>query len=106
MRFASLLASVDRSVLDVLGETVTYTPGEGDAVEVTGIFDAVYTRVDAGQAGVSTSGPSVWLLLADLPTGAADDEDATVTVAAVEYAIKESEPDGKGGLRLLLKKLS
>ncbi len=101
MGFSDLMAAADRAAREVLGETVTYAPSSGDPVEVRGIFDAAYVRVDAGQAGVSSSGPAVFLCLSDLPSDPTDDE-AVVTVGAVGYRIREAQPDGLGGVLLLL----
>lgn len=93
----------DSVALDVLGGAVTYTPTVGVAVEVRGIFDAAYVAVDVsgGRAGVAEVGPSVFLSLADLPSDPSEDA-ATLTVNSVNYSIKESQPDGLGGVRLLL----
>lgn len=82
---------------------MNYAPSVGAAVDVTGIFDAAYVKVDAGQAGVSSVGPAVFLRLEDLPGNPLED-DATVTVGAVAYEIAEAKPDGQGGVLLLLHK--
>lgn len=106
MSFSSLLGNIDRVTVDQLGDAVTYNPTVGDSVECSGIFDAVYVRVDTGQAGVSTSGPAVFLLLADIePNDPETDSTATITYDGSDYEIREIEKDGKGGARLLLWKL-
>lgn len=107
MTFSALLATADGVVQDHLGDAVTYTPGEGAAVEVSGIFDLLYQHVDLGQAGVSSSGPAVFILLSDLdPLDPETDEDARITVEGSTYKITEVQKDGKGGVRLLLMKTS
>jgi hypothetical protein len=103
MGFSDMLAAADVAATGILGDSVTYTPTVGDAVTVDGIFDAAYVRVDPGLAGISSSGPAVFLRLADL--GALDpvsDLTATVTVDGDEYTIHETKPDGLGGCLLLL----
>lgn len=102
MGFDALLAVADRAALTHLGGPVTYTPGAGPAVEVAGIFDAAYQLAEAGQPGVSSSGPAVFLRLADLPTNPVTDTAATVTVAGQLYTQAEAKPDGKGGVLLRL----
>lgn len=102
MDFLAHLAKADRAVQGVLGGAVTYTPGTGAAVEVRGVFDAAYVRVDAGQPGVSSCGPAVFLRLADLPSDPRTDEDATVTAEGVVYCAREVQPDGLGGVILHL----
>ena len=101
MDWACHLATADRAVLQHLGGPVLYAPRGGDAVEVRGIFDRSYVRVDAGEPGISSRGPAVFLLLADLPSDPETDE-PTITVAGVSYRVTEAEPDGQGGVRLLL----
>lgn len=102
MAFSDLLAVGDRIVREILGETITYTPGAGAAVAVPGVFDADYVRVDVGNPGVSSSGPAVFLTLTDLPTDPDTDTAATITRAGVTYTAHEVKPDGLGGVLLLL----
>lgn len=106
MSFADLLETADRTVMRVLGEkaeddTIIYTPGVGAAVSVNGVFDAAYRREEVGEAGVSTAEPAVFLLLADLPSDPRTDS-PILTIRGVEYAVREVEPDGDGGVRLFL----
>jgi hypothetical protein len=106
MSFAALLEQADRAVLNgPLGGAVTYTPTVGDAETVRGIFDATYTKVDAGEAGVSLTGPAVFLRIGDLPSDPVTDITATVTVGSQEYKVREAEPDGTGGVLLLLQRI-
>ena len=102
MDFSALVNVVDRSVQRHLGDEVLYTSGAGVSRQVRGVFDRVYQRPDMGEPGVSSSSPSVFLLLADLPTDPSDDVAATVTVAGITFEVAEAEPDGKGGVQLLL----
>ncbi len=108
MAFSDLLAVADRACLTHLGRTVRYEPNIGVAVDVTGVFDAEYVRVDAGQAGLESSGPAVFLRLEDLkdangvPLPDPDDDEPTITVAGVAYRVRERQKDGQGGIRLLL----
>lgn len=102
MDFAAKLVIADRTARDHLGGLVTYTPGAGAAVQVQGIFDALYQRVDAGQPGVSSSGPAVFLTLADLPSNPVTDTAATVTVDGTTYTQAEAMPDGQGGVLIRL----
>lgn len=66
-------------------------------MNVRGVFDSSYTRVDLGQPGVSSQGPAVFLRLEDLPSDPSTDTEATVAVAGVIYSIHEVKPDGVGG---------
>ncbi len=102
MGFKAILAVGDQVVRGILGESVTYSPTAGDPVEVDGVFDAAYEKVEAGEAGISSYGPAVFLSLADLPSNPGTDLTATVTVDGTEYTIHETKPDGQGGVALLL----
>jgi hypothetical protein len=103
MDFTAHIARVDAKVTGgPTGGPVTYTPGVGTAVDVRGVFDALYEKVEAGNTGVSSSGPAVFLRLSELPSDPSDDVDARVTVAATEYKVREAQPDGMGGVHLLL----
>lgn len=103
MGFNDLLASGDQTVRAVLGGSVTYTPGVGEAVTVTGVFDDIYVEATVvGEAGVASSGPQVFLTLSDLSSDPELDKDATVTIEGVEYKPWLVKPDGTGGVLLLL----
>ncbi len=101
MDWASHLAAADRAVLQQLGGPVLYAPTVGEPVEVRGIFDAAYIKTDAGEAGMVSSGPAVFLRLSDLPSDPEDDE-PTITIGGVAYRVREPQKDGAGGVLLLL----
>ncbi len=101
MAFADLLDVATRTVRDHLGGTVRYQPEVGDAVNVVGVFDAAYQHVNAGEAGVESASPAVFLRLADLPADP-DDDEPTITVGGVDYRVRECQKDGQGGVVLLL----
>jgi hypothetical protein len=100
MAFSDLMPVMDRAIVEQLGGPVHYAPSTGDAVDVQGVFDAVYVKVDAGgEAGVSSCGPAVFLLLEDLPASPDPvDDSPTITIDGVAYVVAEAQPDGKGGV--------
>jgi len=106
MSFAASLERMDVQVQEHLGGLITYQPAAGPAVEVRGIFDQLYQRVTLGEPGVSSSGPAVWFVLADLPDDVLEMESTLdsvrVTVGGKTYRPVEVEPDGKGGVLLRL----
>lgn len=106
MSFATLLATGDVAIRDVLGQDdVTYSPSVGASAEVAGVFDDAYVRTEAGQPGVVSSGPAVFLALDDLPSDPRTDLTATVTIDGTEYSIHEAKADGLGGVLLHLHKV-
>jgi hypothetical protein len=107
MDFTTYIQRVDAKVTGgPTGGAVTYAPGVGAAVTIRGVFDALYVKVDAGNTGVSSSGPAVFLTLSDLPSDPCDDLAARVTVAGTEYKVREAQPDGMGGVHLLLQEVA
>lgn len=103
MGFGDLLAVADRALRDSsVSDSIVYTPSIGEAVTVAGCFDALHTRVDLGQPGVTSQGPACWLDLGDLPSDPETDTDAQVTFDGQAYTIHEVQKDGKGGVMLLL----
>lgn len=102
MGFRALLALADRAALQHLGGPVRYTSGAGAVVDVSGIFDAAYVRQVAGQPGVTSFGPAVFLRVAGLPSDPETDLTATITVEGVFYSIQEPKKDGLGGVVLQL----
>lgn len=100
MSFDDLVAATAREALRVFGEPVTYTPEVGPAVPVTGIFSAQYVLAKgSAEAGVESTVPAVFVLLADLPTDPEEDE-PTLTIGGVTYRVRERQPDGAGGIVL------
>jgi hypothetical protein len=115
MTFAALVAAMDEAAIDILGdgEPVRYTPSPtigSESVDVQGVFSASHLRADAGQAGVVSVGPAVFLRLDALRQSdgtlldPVDDEDAIVTVRGVEYRIGDPQVDGQGGVLLFLQR--
>lgn len=104
MSFADLLEAADDAARETLGEDVTYTPGVGGAETVRGIFDAAYTKMDAGHAGVSATVPAVFLRIEDLPSDPNDDTDCRITAGGTVYKVREAEPDGQGGVVCFLQR--
>lgn len=103
MGFHDEIAAVTRAALSSkLGDPVTYTPSVGSAVDVSGFFDETYTQINLGEVGVSSTGPAVFLMLADLPSDPETDAGATVTFASKVYTITEARPVGAGGVLLRL----
>ncbi len=103
MGFASLLGSATRAVLGVLkDDSITYSPGIGSPRAVDGIFDAAYVLVAEDHAGVSSSGPAVFLQLADLPSDPRIDLAIRITVGSTVYKVREVRPDGVGGVVIAL----
>jgi anti-sigma factor ChrR (cupin superfamily) len=104
MAFTDLVEDVDRAVQQHLGGvTVVYQPEAGDAVTVTGMFDATYVLLDQGNAGVEQVTPAVWLRLEDLPVHPSED-DPVITVNGTTYRVRERQVDSVdgGSVRLLL----
>lgn len=105
MGFADHVASADRAVHVHLGSaSVVYAPLAGSPETIIGMFDENYVLVDPTDPGIESVGPSVWLSaenIALLPVHP-DDDTPTLTIGGTDYKIRESKPEGLGGIRLLL----
>jgi hypothetical protein len=103
MSFRDLLRVTDRVLqASLLADTVRYTASDGAAADVKGMFDMAYVQVSGGEAGVASSGPAVFLRLADLPSNPGEDLEARVLAEGVVYRVREVQPDGHGGILVLL----
>jgi hypothetical protein len=99
----ALLAQMNAAILaSPLTEVVTYTSGVGVEATPRCVFDAAYVKAGAGEVGVSSAGPAVFLRLADLSSDPETDRDARVTIREQDYSIHEVQPDGQGAAVLLL----
>lgn len=102
MAFLDLVTAADRAIQSHLGgDVITYQPEHEDAVEVIGLFDEQYVRVDSGNGDVEQAGPAVWLSLADLPVDPEEDN-PLLTIKGKTYTVHERQADGFGSIRLLL----
>jgi hypothetical protein len=108
MDFPSLLAAADRAALAHLGGSVRYVSATGSAVDVRGVFDdADDNAIVQGQEVVS-SGPRVFLRIADLPM----DPDGELkgypqlVVGGKTYSARDVRKDGQGGVLLLLNEVA
>lgn len=86
--------------------------------EFVGVFSGAHhdsllrvtSNVAAGMnIAVSSTEPSIWVSLDHASpdsawSGAAPKQNDDITVAGVTYRVYDAQPDGQGGLRLILKK--
>lgn len=90
---------------DTFGETVTYTPVEGDPVEITAICDEAFQSVDPNTGAIIISQqPMIGIKLDDLEDE--PQEGDLVEMRGVEYRVIEAQTDGQAGAKLLLHKNS
>jgi hypothetical protein len=87
---------------DDFADVATYNPASGASYSVNGIFDAAYKSVDPNSgATVSTEQPIFTMAAADVRSGRPIQGD-TITIAEIEYKIRDPQPDGKGLITLFL----
>lgn len=80
---------------DEFAVVATYQPRYGDAVEITGIFDAPHEAVDAGgEVAVSSFGPQLRVQTAALPCDIAAGD--VVTIGEDDFKVADFQPDGTG----------
>ncbi|QPC44002.1 hypothetical protein HW532_15675 [Kaustia mangrovi] len=96
-----LITAADLTVIDHLGIGCQYITEDDVSSDIVGVFDAQYQREDAGNPGIMSSTPMLFVRLADLPVDPEADQ-GHVVVNGVEYRVIEPEKDGQGGCRLIL----
>ena len=89
-----------RRLVDKFGRDFIWTPQAGAPVTVKGIFDHNYMD-DTGGFGIQTYSASVQVVADDVEGIAAGD---TWTDGAVDYTVKQLEPDGEGIVNILLRR--
>lgn len=95
MAFGDLILAADRSIQGRLGGVeVIYQPLLGQPVTVTGMFDESYILTDQLDQ-------ALFLRLEDLPVHP-DDDDPLITIDGRQFKIRLRQPDGLGGIRLVL----
>lgn len=104
MDWAAAVGNVLDACGAVFGESVEYSYNGGAAISIRGVFDSAHIAVDPDTgASISTTDPLLGIKAADLP-GKPTKSD-TVTVHGIAYRVIDSQPDGQGGINLILKKL-
>lgn len=90
--------------LNTFGQTVTFTPAVGDAVEVTAIFMDGYTHASQTLDGMAviSSNPILGCRATDFDTEPARDD--VFSVSGTDYRVVETNPDGLGHLLVQLMK--
>lgn len=91
-----------RKAIDAFGDSAEYAPVSAPSYPLAGVFTNAHTEVQPGQSGYSTTRPAFDVRLADM-----EDEPRQrdrLTVGGVEYEVWDHQPNGQGGIRLLLRK--
>lgn len=102
MGFEDLIDPVNRAVGDTLGIPGVWTPkGSGLPVSVRAVFRREHRVFDPETgANVATTQSSAWIRTADLPREALEND--RFAIAGLEFLIAAIEPDGQGGVVLVL----
>lgn len=103
MDFDDEVSRMNAAHVAAFGTPTTYQPQGGSAVPVRGIFTAAYVRVDPHDAlaGISSSKPTVFYRLMDLPSDPETDT-PVITIKGQAYRVSEPKKDGAGGIELVL----
>lgn len=103
--FSNLAAQTQNAAKVTFGEDVIYTPTEGDAVNVIGVFSKVYEIVDPDTENlVSSDQPTLGIKNSDFPKVVEKGE--LFTIRENTYRVKDSQADGEGWTQLFLYEVS
>lgn len=86
MAFNDIDSVAAATALEVLGQTVTYTPSGGDAVSLNAIIDYNVDVIDAVYGEVGERRNEITFLKADIPSGA---RGSSVSVDSVLYTLQD-----------------
>lgn len=108
VNFQTHIDNMDPQVLSHLdsGEVVVYRSGVGSDVTISTIQDDGFEFIPAGTPGTFGTSPAIFCLLAGLSSDPVTDDQARVIVDGVEHSIQQPQADGKGGVLMLLHKVS
>jgi hypothetical protein len=105
MGFEELAQGVNRQVSSILGIPATWTRQSGPPVSLPAIFRREHRVFDPETgAPVATTQSSAWVNVADL--GGEPAEDDRFSIAGLEFVIAGLEPDGQGGMLLVLQRFT
>lgn len=96
---ASLVQSATR---DAFGSSVVYTRTGGTSVSLRAVFDRVFeeTQIGGGMVGTANRRATLDVKLSDLSFYPASGD--SVSVDGLSYTVEALEPDGQGGILLVL----
>ncbi len=96
-----VIGLLNDAIKTVWGEDALYDYG-GAFLPLTAVFDEE-AEIVTGDAEIVSSGPPLFVKLADFPSGITPKRDHKVKVREVWYRVAQVLPDGQGGATLLLK---
>lgn len=97
MSFKDIEDSVVGLCNSVFGDSYSYTPNGGTAIQLQSVFKHEYVEVES----VVSLKPTLRIRLSDLT--AKPGKGDTVVIETVTYKVAESREDGHGGSLLILK---
>lgn len=95
-------------LMGVFGESVTYTPRGGAALQITGVFDDAYLKevmFEDATSGVTTVSAVLGVQLAQFAAPPAQNDSLTVASNGATYLVREVRTDSRGGAKLMLTKV-
>lgn len=95
--FAALKNRVNAAVMAKLADAVATI----NAVEINVIFDNAYEVADSGFAGFAATSPAIHCIASDVSAAVVG---TAVSVDGTAYEVADIQPDGDGGITLVLKK--
>ncbi|EAW2931211.1 hypothetical protein EIL26_10365 [Salmonella enterica subsp. enterica serovar Newport] len=94
---------------DVFGESVRYQPVNGDAYDITGIFDRAYTQdvepPEEGGPAINTTKPVLGVRDAAFRTPPVRGDRVLIKRISTWFVVADIQPDSHGGTRLELNRI-
>jgi len=84
-------------------ELATYTPVEGEAFQIDGIFDRAYREIDPlTMLPITSAMPVIGVRVSQFPAGVEPSQGDLITIRGVFYVVREVRADGHGAAKLML----
>ena len=102
-------AEVLGPLMGVFGEAAIYTPQNGSAFPITGVFDNAFLKevmFEDASTGVTTVHAVLGVQLSQFPVLPAQNGLLFVTSVNTTFVVKEVRMDSHGGAKLILSKVS
>jgi len=96
-------------LMGAFGEPVTYRPAAGGAYAISGVFDDAYLKEvmfeDASQ-GVTEVSAVLGVQLSQFTAPPVQNDQLSVASVNTTYVVRDVRPDGRGGAKLMLSRVS
>ena len=96
-------------LMGVFGEPVTYMPAAGGSFQISGVFDDAYLKevmFEDASSGVTEISAVLGVQLSQFSAEPVQNDKVSIASVNATYVVRAARPDSRGGMKLLLSKVS